>query len=105
RLLHGELADGRVPADRYLRSCRREDLAMTELFPELEQHHTESVRLLSKVAPFFVGAHSFPRMMVLSSLIAHWLLNHPEEQHEGLLAALLDTVAESIARSQSYMEH
>lgn len=78
---------------------------MTELSPEVVQHYAESEALMHKIMPIFIGAHSFPMMVVLSNLIAQWLLNHPEEQHDMLMDALLATVAEGILGAQSHTEH
>jgi len=44
----------------------------------------------------FDGKHSFVMMCVLSQLIAQWLLMHPEEQHNSLVAALAATVEDDI---------
>jgi hypothetical protein len=69
---------------------------MTELSPELEKFYAEGRALMREVAPILQGSHSFVMMMVLSNLIAQWLLAHPEDQRDKLVVALAATVEDNI---------
>jgi hypothetical protein len=69
---------------------------MTELTPELEALYAEGNALMREVGPILQGSHSFVMMMVLSNLIAQWLLSHPEDQRDRLVMTLAATVEESI---------
>ena len=64
--------------------------------PELEEHRKLAQEALSKAQELFEPLHPFVAMMVLTTIITHWVLGHPEKDRDRVWIALKLTVVETI---------
>ena len=72
--------------------------------PELEEHRKMAEEALLKAQELFAPMHPFVAMMVLSNVIAHWVMDHPTEDQARVWAALHLTTMEDIKAMQAVDE-
>ena len=65
--------------------------------PELEAHYKQTEETLPKAQKLFEPLHPFVAMMVLTEVIAHWLLEHPQKDHVRVLQALMLTTVDRLS--------
>jgi hypothetical protein len=69
--------------------------------PELEEHYRQVRELRKPVYDMFAPLHPFVTMMLLSEVIAHWILEHPQKEQLRVLKALMFTSVEQLIEIQA----